>query len=45
MTLCIKCKGTGNIFVSNAVSNAGGFVHPMTNLSGQKVLRLGEIWT
>jgi hypothetical protein len=41
MTLCITCKGTGNYFVSNA----GEFVNSMANLSGQKVLRFGEIRT
>jgi hypothetical protein len=32
-------------FVSNAVSNAKKLVHSIANLSGQKVLRFGEIWT
>jgi hypothetical protein len=45
MTLCTTCKGTGNNFVSNAVSSAKKFVYSMANLSGQKVLRFGEILT
>jgi hypothetical protein len=32
-------------FVSNAVSNAKKLVNAMANLSGQKVLRFGEMWT
>ena len=45
MTLCTTCKGTGKNFVSNAVSNVKKLVRSMANLSGQKVLRFGEIWT
>jgi len=45
MTLCITCKGTEKDFVSNDVSNAKKLVGSMANLSGQKVLQFGEIWT
>jgi hypothetical protein len=41
----ITCKGTDKNFFSNDVSNAGEFVKTMANLSGQNVLRFGEIWT
>jgi len=45
MTFRTTCKGTGKNFVSNAVSNAKKLVRSMANLSGQKALQFGEIWT
>jgi hypothetical protein len=45
VTPCIICKGAGENFVSNAVSNAEKSEPPMANLSGIKLLLFGEIWT
>jgi hypothetical protein len=45
MTLCTTRKGTGNNFVSNAVSIAKKLVRSMANLRGQRVLRFRKIWT
>jgi hypothetical protein len=38
-------RGVQVQFVSNGVSNAQRLLKTMANLSGQKVLRFGELWT
>ena len=40
---CDPLRGLQGRSVSNTVSNAGEFVHAMANVSGQEVLRFGEI--
>jgi hypothetical protein len=42
---CDPLRGLQGRSVSNTVSNAEKFEHSPANLSGQKVLRFGEIWT
>ena len=42
---CDLLRGLQVRIVSNAVSSAKKHVHSWANLSGQNVLRFGEIWT